>query len=369
MKFTIEPKTLKANLNAVSRIVPSRPTHPILSNILIDAKDDGTVTLTGFDLTIGMSATFSADVSRSGKTTVPSRLFGEIISKIPENIVIEVNDSSMAISSANGTYEINCMDASEYPDMPSPFEEAKITMDAASLAVALKRSLFAASNDETKLILTGVSMTLSHESVECASTDGHRLAVVSIPTNSLMNENIPPIVIPGAAVRELAKNLSGNETTITMGQSIATFAWEGKILNTRLMDGQYPLYRQLIPSQFQRTITVNRKDILDAVERVSVLADQKAGIIKMIVNHLDQDITLCSEAQDVGSGKESISADIQGTSCVAAFNSKYLIEGLKELNSSDEISIQMNGTLAPVIIRPLSSIDVTYLIMPVQIRD
>ncbi|MFM5896516.1 MAG: DNA polymerase III subunit beta, partial [Dolichospermum sp.] len=181
------------------------------------------------------------------------------------------------------------------------------------------------------------------------------------------------VTVPAKALRELQRMLGHNSASeetvdVYLDQGQVVFAWASQRLTSRTLEGQYPAYRQLIPRQFERQVTLERKQFISTLERIAVLADQKNNIVKVSIDHANQEITLSCEAQDVGSGTESIPAQISGEDIDVAFNVKYLMEGLKELPSS-EIQMQLNQNLTPVIFTPLSGFKMTYLAMPVQLRN
>jgi DNA polymerase-3 subunit beta len=263
------------------------------------------------------------------------------------------------------------MGAEEFPELPVIENAEAITLTTAALIEGLKGSLFATSSDETKQVLTGVHLTLKQDTLEFAATDGHRLAVLE--TNNerpVEGSEQVEVTVPARALRELQRMLghsSASEDTVAvyLDQGQVVFAWQNQRLTSRTLEGQYPAYRQLIPRQFERQVTLERKQFISTLERIAVLADQKNNIVKVSIDNANQEVTLSCEAQDVGSGTESMPAQISGEDIDIAFNVKYLMEGLKELPSS-EIQIHLNKSLTPVIFTPLGGLKMTYLAMPVQ---
>ena len=328
MKIVCTQSDLNNSLSLVSRAVPSRPTHPVLANILFRAdKETGQVTLTAFDLSLGIRSSFITEVIESGEIAVPSKLLVDIISKLSEGDLI-IDDQI---------------------------------------------ALFATSSDETKQILTGVHLILKEETLEFAATDGHRLAVIKIEDERPVdNHQKLEATIPAKALRELQKMLSTykseEDVAVYLDRGQVVFAWQNQRLTSRTLEGEYPAYHQLIPRQFERRVTLERKQFISTLERIAVLADQKNNIVKLSIDNENQEITLSCEAQDVGSGTESMPAQISGENIDIAFNVKYLMEGLKELPSS-EIQMHLNQSLTPVIFTPLSKVKMTYLAMPVQVRN
>lgn len=246
---------------------------------------------------------------------------------------------------------------------------------ATTLIEGLRGSLFATSADETKQVLTGVHLTVKQDTLEFAATDGHRLAVVETTNESpdASSEDSLEVTVPARALRELERMLAHSSESeefvaLYFDQGQVVFEWQHQRLTSRTLERHYPAYHLLIPKQFQRELTLERKQLLSSLERIAVLADQKNNLVKVSVNGDAQEITLSVESQDVGSAMESMSAQISGEDIDIAFNIKYLMEGLKALPAS-EISMHMNTDLTPVIFTPLGGLKMTYLAMPVQLRN
>jgi DNA polymerase-3 subunit beta len=383
MKLICSQSDLSSNLSLVSRAVPSRPTHPVLANILLqaDAKTNQ-VSLTAFDLSLGIRTSFTAEVLESGAIALPAKLLVDITSRLPEG-EITLDDQSgdaggegiiVTLKPKTGRYQVRAMGAEEFPELPVIENAEAITLTTAALIEGLKGSLFATSSDETKQVLTGVHLTLKQDTLEFAATDGHRLAVLE--TNNerpVEGSEQVEVTVPARALRELQRMLghscaSEDTVAVYLDQGQVVFAWQNQRLTSRTLEGQYPAYRQLIPRQFERQVTLERKQFISTLERIAVLADQKNNIVKVSIDNANQEVTLSCEAQDVGSGTESMPAQISGEDIDIAFNVKYLMEGLKELPSS-EIQMHLNQSLTPVIFTPLGGLKMTYLAMPVQLRN
>lgn len=388
MKLVCTQSDLNSNLSLVSRAVPSRPTHPVLANVLVTA-DVATqqVQLTAFDLSLGIQTSFAATVETGGKITIPAKLLNDIVSRLPEGEITleeqatespEGDSVLITLTSASGRYQMRGMGAEEFPELPEVKEGMPVQLSVEALTQGLGGSLFATSADETKQVLTGVHLTLGQDSVEFAATDGHRLAVVETINEKAQEEeaestNEPALefTLPARALRELERIVGlrqySEAVLLQFEQGQIVFQGGEHRLTSRTLEGQYPAYRQLIPQQFKRQITIDRRQLLSAVERIAVLADQKNNIVKFSIDQAGQELSISVEAQDVGSGRESMPAQVSGESLEIAFNVKYLIDGLKALSTS-EIQMQMNTADTPVILTPLGGLKMTYLIMPVQIR-
>ncbi|MBD1823602.1 DNA polymerase III subunit beta [Cyanobacteria bacterium FACHB-DQ100] len=377
MKLVCAQTHLNSHLSLVSRAVSSRPTHPILANVLLRA-DAATqrVILSAFDLSLGIQTSFPANVETSGVLTLPAKLLGDIISRLPEgDITIESDIESnhvTTITSASGRYQVRGMGAEEFPELPRIEEGEQTQLVADRLVDGLRGSLFAASADETKQVLTGVHVSMQSDGLEFAATDGHRLAVVTtVEEDAPEADSQFDVTVPAKALQELMKMLdrqNGNAINVQFDQGQVIFEWTDQRLTSRLLEGQYPNYRQLVPRQFTHQMTVDRRSFLSALERISVLADQKNNIVKVQLDPTNQQLTLAVDAQDVGSGREAVPAQISGDGMEIAFNVRYLLDGLKAINTS-EIQMQLNTSTSPVVLSPLGNLKMTYLVMPVQVRS
>jgi DNA polymerase III subunit beta len=387
MKFVCTQHDLNVNLALVSRAVSTRPTHPVLANIKIDATTDpDCIQLTGFDLSLGIQTNFSARVAEEGTLTLPAKLLNDIVAKLPSGEITlddEAGENLVTITSASGRYQVRGMSAEEFPELPSIEQGETNQLSATAFIDGLKGSLIACSQDESKQVLTGVYLKVEPERLEFAATDGHRLGIVEVYPNEsqasqtaeeeplVANTGSFEVTVPAKALRELEKMLGTGQDGDTLGlqleQGQVVFGWGDRKLTTRTLEGKYPDYRLLIPKQFQRQITLDRKQILSALERIAVLADQ-SNLVKFSIDSNNQAIDLSVESQDRGSGRESLTAQISGENLDIAFNIKYLMDGLKTL-TTQEITINLNGPLEPVILTPLGGVKMTYLVMPVQLRS
>lgn len=384
MKFVCTQHDLNINLALVSRAVSTRPTHPVLANIKIEATaDPDRIRLTGFDLSLGIQTSFAAQVGEEGTLTLPAKLLNDIVAKLPSGEISlddEAGENLVTITSASGRYQVRGMSAEEFPELPSIEQGETNQLSAAAFIDGLKGSLIACSQDESKQVLTGVYLKVEPERLEFAATDGHRLGIVEVyPTESQTTQIAAEsaqkgsfeVTVPAKALRELEKMLGaipeGDRLGLQLEQGQVVFGWGDRKLTTRTLEGKYPDYRLLIPRQFQRQITVDRKQLLTALERIAVLSDQ-SNLVKFSIDSTKQSLDLSVESQDRGSGRESLTAQISGTDLDIAFNIKYLMDGLKTL-PTQEITISLNGPLEPVILTPLGGINMTYLVMPVQLRN
>ncbi|MCG8361779.1 MAG: DNA polymerase III subunit beta, partial [Pseudanabaenales cyanobacterium] len=337
--------------------------------------------LIGFDESLGIETSFSAQVEQAGTLTLPAKLLTDIVSRLPsEDISLEAVavETTLTLTCSSGHYQVRGMSPEDFPNLPLVEEGQVATLSPEGLLEGLQGSLFATSPDETKQVLTGVHLIVEPETLEFAATDGHRLAVVQTAdqkTEAASSKEAVAkldVTVPAKALRELERILQLHQITeaiaLRFDPTQVIFELGQQRVTTRLLEGQYPNYRQLIPHQFERQMTLDRKQLMAALDRIAVLADQKNNIVKLTLDHDQQTLALSVEAQEVGSGRELIPAQISGDNLEIAFNVRYLLDGLKVISCA-EVQLQCNTATSPSILTPLSGVKMTYLVMPVQIRS
>ncbi len=372
-------------IQLVSKAVSTRPTHPILANILLTA-DQGTnkISLTGFDLNLGIQTSFEANVKKSGAITIPSKLLSEIVNKLPSEtpVSLEVDESSdnILIKSDRGSFNLKGIQSDDYPNLPFVESGTSLNIDPSSFLKALKLTIFASSTDDSKQLLTGVNFTFNLKYLESAATDGHRLAVVLVGNQenlyekeSISNdqENLS-VTIPTRSLREIEKlvslRTSENSIKLFYDKGQVVFISSNQIITTRTLEGSYPNYPQLIPDSFSKIFTFNTRKLIEALERIAVLADQQSSVVKIKLE--EKDLALISaEAQDIGNANETVPVSFDFDQFDIAFNVRYLLEGLKVI-SSQNVIFKCNLSTTPAVLVPEDNVNsFTYLVMPVQIRS
>jgi len=385
MEIICNQNELNNALQFVSKAVSARPTHPILANILLTA-DQGTnkISLTGFDLNLGIQTSFDGTVNNSGAITIPSKLLSEIVNKLPNespvSLLVDDNSDTILIKSDRGTFNLKGINSDDYPNLPFVESGTSLNIDPSSFLKALKFTTFASSNDDSKQLLTGVNFTFKQNYLESASTDGHRLAVALIGNeqniknkeNLSANDGDLSVTIPTRSLREIEKlvTLNSSESSIKLfydkGQVV--FISSNQIITTRTLEGTYPNYSQLIPDTFSKIFNFNTKKLIDALERIAVLADQQSSVVKLKLDNTDL-ASISADAQDIGNANESIPVSYSGENFDIAFNVRYLLEGLKVI-SCENVLLKCNLATTPAVFVPEDNINsFTYLVMPVQVRS
>lgn len=385
MEIVCNQNEFNNSIQLVSKAVASRPTHPILANVLLTA-DQGTnkISLTGFDLNLGIQTSFKATVKKSGAITIPSKLLSEIVNKLPSetpiSLKVDENSDNIFIRSDRGSFNLKGIPSDDYPSLPFVESGTSLNIDPNSFLKALKLTIFASSSDDSKQLLTGVNFTFKQKYLESAATDGHRLAVVLIDNEKNISESETTssfegdfsVTIPSRSLREIEKLISlknsDNSIKLFYDKGQVVFISANQIITTRTLEGSYPNYSQLVPESFSKLFTFNTRTLIDALERIAVLADQQSSVVKINLDENDL-ASISADAQDIGSASESLSVSCDCGNFDIAFNVRYLLEGLKVI-SSQKVILKCNQSTTPAVLVPEdNNSSFTYLVMPVQVRS
>lgn len=374
MKIICHRSELHSALTNVVRAVPSRPTHPILGCIVLEAKNDK-LYCKGFDLATGIEESIDVRTFEDGEGAIAvlAKPLCDIISRLDEGEITithsgeygteEEESNRITIESTTGTYKLSTLDPKEFPDLPIAVDAQKIQVSSKDFESAISSVLFAASTEESKQVLTGVRFQFG-ESSELAATNGHRLATVALNCEAATDKGY---TIPRTALEKAVKLCDRDlDIEISLSESHAVFDFGSRMLTTRLLDGSYPAYSQLIPTQFTYSVPVDRQAAIEALERVKVMCDQKNLVVRF--DFSDRNLKISSESADIGYAVETVPLDWEIKEVAIAFNVKYLLDGLKAIPGK-EMTINFNTPMQPIVFKPLSDTKMTYLVMPVQIRD
>ncbi len=387
MEIACQQSELNIAIQLVNKAVASRPTHPILSNILFTADEvTNKISLTGFDLNLGIQTSFDANVDKSGAITIPSKILAEIVSKLPNDspviLKVEENSENILLKSDRGSFNLKGIASDDYPNLPFVDNGTSLDINPSTFLEALRLTMFSSSNDESKQLLTGVNFKFKNQSLESAATDGHRLAVILTSEgenfsklemiDSLNNsDDYLSVTIPTRSLREIEKlvNAKIKEESIKLfydkGQVV--FISSNQIITTRTLEGSYPNYSKLIPDTFSKIFKFERISLINSLERIAVLADQQSSVVKININD-DNFASISADAQDIGNAKELLPVSFNGDLIEIAFNVRYLLEGLRVI-SSENILLKCNLPTTPAVVVPDDDSSYTYLVMPVQVRS
>ncbi len=373
MKFIIKKEDLFDGIKIVERATSMKALQPVFMNILIETVDKGTIRLVATDLDLTVTALVDAQVEETGKITLPSKTLNEIVSKLGNKLItfeMPEGDTSVNITCQNSKFDIIGISANEFP--PEVYtvdlnDEESFEIELKPFSKAVRQAGFAAASYETSNLLSGIVCDISNQVLEIASTDGNRLARVREHIDNKDNKN-KQLIIPAKTLNEFIKMsayIDEESVRIYTEKTKLIIKSERTMTISRLLDGQFPKYNQLIPSESPKQAIVNVSQLISALERVSIMVNEKTSIVKM--NFEDNVLTLNADKSDSGKSEEKI--DIQYTSepLLIAFNYKYVLEALKNIDC-DEVKIGLNTGLSATVLRPNSEEDFVCLIMPVQIR-
>jgi DNA polymerase-3 subunit beta len=362
-------ENLARGLQVVSRVVSTRSTLPVLNNVLLRTEDGG-LKLTATNLEIGMTYWVPGKVDTGGAMTVPARLLTEIVAGLPANERVELElqaQETLHIQAGRFETRVKGIDAEEFPAIPTAGERPTTRVPQNALRQALGEVTFAAATDEARPILTGVLARFEGDRLTLAAADNYRIAVKTLTVLDPVEET--SVVVPARSLHELSRILSDTDDPVDIVLSPARnqilFHLEGVDLVSRLIDGQFPNYQQVLPKGFTTKAVVDRDQLLAAVRMASLIASSSANIVKMHVGK-DAEIGLTvSAAADVGDNKSDVEAKVEGDGTTIAFNARYLLDVLTNVDS-DQFAVELNGPLSPGVLRPVGDGQYVHVIMPVK---
>ena len=366
MKFRITKDDFLDGLQQVQHVVSSRTTLPILSNVLLEAQD-GELKLTTTDLDVGVSCGAKAEIEKPGSTTLPARRLASIIRELPSNdISVEVDNKDVAtIRSGPSFFRIIGLGGDEFPPLPDFQDSREFKIPQKVLREGLKKTAYAISTDETRYVLNGIFASFKEGKLTLVATDGRRLAMVENEVEFPQSQEID-LIIPTKAVNELQRLTSDDagEVKIYASESQVAFELNDAVLVSKLIEGNYPNYRQVIPAETKERIVIDREMLLTIVSRVSLLAAEKTSSVKMQFN--SDSIDVVSSAQDIGEARESRPVTYGGEEFAIAFNPDFLMAPLRAL-AEDQIYLDLSDEMSPGVIRTEGSF--LYVLMPMRINN
>jgi DNA polymerase-3 subunit beta len=352
-------------LQQVQNVVSTRTTLPILSNVLLQAKE-GAVHLTTTDLDVGVRGSFEANVDKVGATTLPARRLFTIIRELPSSeIAIEVDGKNAAsIRSGQSFFKILGLPEEEFPPLPK-FENAKVvTMRQKDLHDGLRKTAYAISTDETRYVLNGVLFSFKENKLTLVATDGRRLAMLDIELE-FPRSHEAEIIVPTKAVTELQRLLKDDgEVKISVGSGQIAFDLNNTLLVSKLIEGNYPNYKQVIPSEAKERVTLERETFLNSLRRVSLLASDKSNSIKL--NFSKNNIEITANTPEVGEARESLPVAYKGRDFAIAFNPEFLMAPLRNL-TEDEVFFDLIDEMSPGVLKIQTPF--LYVLMPMRVSS
>jgi DNA polymerase III subunit beta len=365
MWFTCEKDALQEGLNNVQRAASTKTTYPILEGILIKATNEGVI-LTATDLDFGIETHISANVHQIGSTVLNSKLFGELIRKLPNDIItIKIENDNVYITCQSSEFVIIGNNPDEFPQLPSINENTMYEISQDMLRSMIKQTIFAIAQDETRPILTGVLFEIRDGILSFVALDGYRLGLKSYDIENASNISA---VIPGKTLGEISKILepTDNKVKITFTPNHILFNLGDTKIISRLLEGEFINYRQIIPDEYRLRVTVKTNELFNSIERASLLAREgKTNLIKFEVK--DEKMIITSNSQ-MGKVYEEVNIKLEGEGIKIAFNSKYFLDVLRIIDS-EEIFLEFSTSVSPCLVKKCDSKDFTYLVLPVRLVD
>jgi len=367
MKATIERAVLLKSLGHVQSVVERRNTIPILSNVLIEAREDGSLRLMATDLDLQVDESVPANVSQPGAITVSAHTFFDIVRKLPEGSQVEIAaaEGKMQVVAGRSRFNLSTLPRDDFPviaegELPTRFE-----VPAATLREIIEKTRFAISSEETRYYLMGIFLHVIDDQLRAAATDGHRLARVTVarPDGA---EGMPDVIVPRKAVSELHRLLEELEGTveISLSPTKIRFGLGSAILTSKLIDGTFPDYNRVIPTGNDKLLKLDPKSFSAGVDRVSTIASEKTRAVKMSV---DRDkVTLSVTSPENGVATEEVPADYGSDGLEIGFNARYLLDILSEIDG-DTVEVHLADAAAPTLLRENDKSNALYVLMPMRV--
>ncbi len=367
MKLTTKRTELVAKLSIVSRAVSTRAATQALSGILLGATE-GVVALSATDSEVGLRTGMDADVSGEGTALLPGRLLAELARSLAgESVEIELREAErdVEIRSGGSSFHLRTLPAEDFPQLPAEGEEP-LRIPAAALAETIELVAPAASRDDMRPVLTGVLVTAAGQEMTMVATDSYRLAVKRTELESPIGGELEANV-PAKALRELARLVGADEVEqvdVSLLPNQALFRAGPILLNTRLIDGQFPNFRQLLPESYEHDVRLPREEFLDVTRRVSQLAQRNAPL-RLAFSQGELEIS--ASTPDVGDAEETMPAAFDGEPLEIGFNPEFLRDGIESV-AGDEVMLRLISPLRPGLLQPVDSEDFRYLVMPIRLN-
>lgn len=368
MNLTVTKEQILTGLQAVQNVVSTRTTLPILSNVLMKAGNNG-VELTATDLDVTISCSVEAKVKKAGGMTVPvKKIFGIIRELNGSEIEIEADEKNIcSVRCGSSFYKIHGLSADEFPPSPKFKDDKKVKVPQETIKAMLKRTSFGISTDESRYVLNGIFISLKEHKMTMVATDGRRLALADEEVE-ISEKSEGEFIVPAKAVNELTRLLQDKgEVEIKYGENQASFALKDDkentvLIITKLIEGNYPNYRQVIPSEVKERVPLAREEFLHALRRAEIMTSEKANSVKLTFGK--NNLAITANAPEVGEARESIAINYKGREIAIAFNPKYLIDPLNAL-VEDEVFFELTDELSPGVLKINGPF--LYVVMPMRL--
>ena len=374
MKASVSQQQLAHGLGMVSRAVSPRSTLPVLANVLV-ATDEGRLRLSATNLELGISCWIGAQIHEDGAITVPARTFADLINALPNDTVhldLNTKTQTLTVRCGQSITDIKGIDANEYPPIPVPDLREGIELGVGDVKEMIQQVAFAASADEARPVLQGVSLTVNGSELMMAATDGFRISVRKTQLSSTVHQPIAAIV-PARALNELARVAGDGEQTVVMvlppGRGQVLFHMKDVELVSQLIDGNFPDYRAIIPRSFKTTTVISTPALLKACKQAEIIAREGNYVIRLNIQpgaDAPGKIEISAQSEETGSSEISVEATVDGPNLLIAFNVRYLREVL-DVVKSPSVALETNANNTPAMIRPVGDQNFQHVIMPMHL--
>jgi len=368
MNLSITKEQISTGLQAVQNVVSTRTTLPILSNVLLRAEGDRLeLTATALDVTITCSV--EASVKKAGTTTVPvKKLFGIVRELTAPEIDLEVDDKNVtSLRSGSSFFKIRGLGAEEFPPLPKFKEDKKVALPQEKIKGMLRKTSFAISTDESRYVLNGIFISLKEHKLTMVATDGRRLALADEEVD-VSEKSQGEFIVPAKAVNELNRLLQDKgEIELKYAENQAAFALKDEkgssvLIITKLIEGNYPNYRQVIPAETKERVALAREEFLHALRRAEIMTSDKQNSVKL--SFTKNNLAITANSPDVGEARETLAINYKGKDMAIAFNPGYVIEPLNAL-SDDEVFLELIDELSPGVLKINGPF--LYVVMPMRL--
>ena len=371
MKFICYKDTILKAINSVVKGVATKTTMPILEGIFIQTNDNE-IKLTTYDLEIGIEYIMNCEVQEQGSTVVNAIMFSEIIRKLPDSeIHIKLNDKNLLEIECEGAlYKLATMNPEEFPELPKIEIENSVEIDQTVLRNMIRKTIFAVSNEESRPIFTGCLFEIENNKLTLVAVDGFRLALRSIFLNKQCNNF--KAVIPGKTLNEVNKIITDSFEPVKIGisKNQALFEMDNCKVVTRILDGEFLNYKNVIPSNWETRIRVGKNNIQNCFERISLISASAVEKEKKYPVKVQVDIgkIIISCTNQTGDAKEELYVETEGKNLEVGFNPKYFLDSLKAIDD-EEVYIEFGTSISPCLIKATENNDYTYMILPIRLKE
>src|ERR1700730_10043301 len=369
MKLSVSTPELLAQLQTVSRVASTRSAVQALAGVKISAEDGSPVQLLPTDMEIGLRVPLSAQVARPGSAVLPARLLLDIVRSLPGGeltLELRAAEQDVELICGSATFHLRTLRSEDFPTLPDPSPDTRVALPAQALTQTIMRVAKSASRDETRPVLTGILVSAAGEELRMVATDSYRLSVKQTPLDPPLQGSMEANV-PARALQELARiaqQLEAETFAVSVGHNQVVFELGDVVLSSRLIDGQFPNYRQLLPESVEHELRLSAPELADVVRRISLLALKNAPLRLAFT---EGTLTVSARTPDVGEASESIPVPFQGEDFEIGFNPEFLRDGLESVDS-EELVLKLISPLRPGLIETPENGDFVYLIMPIRLN-